>query len=98
MDVKDKYKIFVDKYIAIAESSEQQISQLLSNEGNFLMNPDQLMRVFIERLIDKYVSDKSEKVVEFWVKVLHNYNKQLFTKASAVGLDANDFKKTRYCI
>ena len=24
MDVKDKYKIFVDKYFAIAESSEQQ--------------------------------------------------------------------------
>ena len=98
MDVKDKYKIFVDKYFAIAEISEQQIGELLKNEGDFLMNPAQLMQAFIERLIDTYISDKSENVVEFWAHVLHNQNKQLSVNASAVGINLNDYKKTRYCI
>jgi|CryBogDrversion2_2_1035213.scaffolds.fasta_scaffold518378_1 uncharacterized protein YozE (UPF0346 family) len=53
MDVKDKYKIFVDKYFAIAESSEQQISELLENEGNFLMNPAQLNNIWFH-IIDSY--------------------------------------------
>jgi hypothetical protein len=96
MDFKDKYKIFVDKYFAIAESSEQRIRELLENEGDFQMNPVQLMSAFIERLIDTYISDKSGKVVEFWAHVMHNNNKHF--DASAVGINTNDYQKTRYCI
>ena len=96
MNVEDRYINFVDKYLSIVDFSEQQLSELLNTDDNFLIDPIILMSTFVARLIDKYISDKSKEVVEFWTIVLNSPQKQHFLRAETLRIV--DYRNTRYNI
>jgi hypothetical protein len=93
----DNYLNFVDKYLEIATASQQQFRELLkivSNDGKFSVDPNILMSTFIERLIGKFITNESDKVREFWTKVMKNPSKRFLEEANNLGII--DYTNTRY--